>query len=229
MKGGDSIINEIKELNKAILFKNEIQHSKKGNNYYVLNVELVFHKQQLRRGLEADYKLPTEKLQRETELYLNGIEDTATYRDAGITWWDYVGNYMVNSYPQHFAKAKNIFMKVKTGLKKGKQSRNWFIDLNTVGPTSQHACISYIQLQNKISADNKSHLVVTVYQRSADVSIGLPCDIYQVQNMIEKYVGEIDTLHWYIGNAHIYENNMEATRKWLDTNERQKYIQNTGE
>ena len=56
---------------------------------------------------------------------------------------------------------------------------------------------------------------MTVFQRSADSSLGLPSDIYQMY-LISKLINvELANITFFIGNAHIYENNIENTIKLL--------------
>ena len=71
-------------------------------------------------------------------------------------------------------------------------------------------CLSLIQFQ---IFDNK--LNITVYQRSADSNLGLPSDIYQIY-LISKLINlKLNNITFFIGNAHIYENNIEETKKML--------------
>jgi len=61
-------------------------------------------------------------------------------------------------------------------------------------------------------------LYTTVYQRSADSNLGLPSDIYQIfliSNMINIPLANIT---FFIGNAHIYENNIDNTYELLKGN-----------
>ena len=77
-------------------------------------------------------------------------------------------------------------------------------------PTNQLPCLSLIQFQ---ISDNK--LNMTVFQRSADSSLGLPSDIYQMY-LISKLINvELANITFFISNAHIYENNIKNTIKLL--------------
>ena len=56
---------------------------------------------------------------------------------------------------------------------------------------------------------------MTVFQRSADCSLGLPSDIYQMY-LISKMIDiELNNITFVIGNAHLYNNNIENTKKLL--------------
>ena len=58
-----------------------------------------------------------------------------------------------------------------------------------------------------------------MYQRSADSSLGLPSDIYQVF-LISKLINiPLANITFFIGNAHIYENNIDNTYELLKGNE----------
>lgn len=221
------MLKEYRKLCWEIFKSSNYQENKKGMSKYLLNYHMIFKRASLEKDIADEYSLPTYKLITEMKLYLRGESSTAKYREKGIEWWNYAGDEMINSYPHHFKNAEAVLRDVYKGLTKCKSSRNWFIDLNSVGDTTQHACISYIQLQNAVSKGNNSKLIVTVYQRSADVSLGLPCDLYQIKWLIETYtMHKIHEMHWIIGNAHIYLNNIDATEKFLRKKERQKYIQN---
>ena len=36
--------------------------------------------------------------------FMQGVRDVEKYKEAGITWWDYCGHTLVNSYPTYFEK-----------------------------------------------------------------------------------------------------------------------------
>ena len=58
-------------------------------------------------------------------------------------------------------------------------------------------------------------LVVSAYQRSSDASLGLPSDIYHLY-LISKRIGlPLKSITLYLGNVHIYDNNIENTKELL--------------
>ena len=81
--------------------------------------------------------------------------------------------------------------------------------------TNQLPCLSLIQFQIVQYTNGKEELLITVYQRSADSNLGLPSDLYQMY-LISKMIDiELGSITFYIGNAHIYENNIKETKQML--------------
>ena len=77
--------------------------------------------------------------------------------------------------------------------------------------TSQLPCLSLIQFQ---ISNEKLH--ITVYQRSADSNLGLPSDIYHTL-LISKMIDiPLANITFFIGNAHIYSNNIDKTKQLLE-------------
>src|SRR5699024_9683209 len=95
--------------------------------------------------------------------------------------------------------------------KEKRPSKNYVLFIGETGvETNQLPCLSLIQFQ--ISQDE---LYITVYQRSADSNLGLPSDIYQIF-LISKLINvQLANITFFIGNAHIYENNIDNTYRLL--------------
>ena len=62
-------------------------------------------------------------------------------------------------------------------------------------------------------------LVVSAYQRSSDANLGLPSDIYHLYLMARQIDLPLKRITLTFGNVHIYDNNVEGTRKLLDGEE----------
>jgi thymidylate synthase len=62
----------------------------------------------------------------------------------------------------------------------------------------------------------KDKLVITAYQRSSDASLGLPADVYHLY-LISKHIDvPLKSITLFLGNVHIYENNVDLTKEMLD-------------
>lgn len=80
---------------------------------------------------------------------------------------------------------------------------------------------------NEALPDGGIQLVLSAYQRSSDANLGLPADIYhlyQISRLIDLPLKSV-TLNF--GNIHLYENNIEKTRKLLSGEENIRFELNT--
>jgi len=202
--------NKYFDLLSKILVKNNTQTAKKASSIYSLNETLTFNENELLE-LFSNYKVAKAKLSKELELYMQGETRVNKYNKEGINWWDYCSPELVNSYPTYFKELENIIKKVNTG--RGSKNNVLFIGSSSE-KTNQLPCLSLIQFQVLNNA-----LTISVYQRSADSNLGLPSDLYQVY-LISKMINfPLKELTFFIGNAHIYENNIEATNNMLNGKE----------
>jgi len=199
-------MNKYYKLLQKILLKGKIQIAKKNNSIALLNEKLSFNEKELIK-LFKEHKVAKNKLSDELELYMSGVTEIKNYNEKGINWWDYCSPKLLNSYPTYFKDLPQLINKINTL----KPSKNYILFIgNTIAETNQLPCLSLIQFQ---IFDNK--LNITVYQRSADSNLGLPSDIYQVY-LISKLINlKLNNITFFIGNAHIYENNIEETKKML--------------
>lgn len=81
---------------------------------------------------------------------------------------------------------------------------------STDAESNQSPCLSLIQFQID---DDK--LVVSAYQRSCDANLGLPADIYHLYLISRQIDFPLKSITLNIGNVHIYENNVDATKLLL--------------
>lgn len=91
----------------------------------------------------------------------------------------------------------------------------------TEAPTNQAPCLSLIQYQIE-----EGELVISAYQRSSDASLGLPSDLYHLYLMSRQIELPLRSITLNLGNVHIYDTNIEATRRMLDGEEGVKYTLN---
>lgn len=66
---------------------------------------------------------------------------------------------------------------------------------------------------------DEGELVVSAYQRSSDANLGLPSDIYHLYLMARQIDLPLKSITLLLGNVHIYENNLDKTRRLLDGEE----------
>ena len=58
-------------------------------------------------------------------------------------------------------------------------------------------------------------LVISAYQRSSDASLGLPADLYHLYLIIRQIDLPLKSITLTLGNVHIYENNIDSTKRLL--------------
>jgi len=84
----------------------------------------------------------------------------------------------------------------------------------TNAESNQAPCLSLVQFQI-----DEGELVLSAYQRSSDANLGLPADIYHLYLMARQIELPLKSITLFLGNVHIYENNIERTRELLAGNE----------
>lgn len=202
-----NIMNKYHKTLEKILKKGNLQENKKGNIKYLLNETLSLKPIDLLEILEG-HAVARNKLRNELDLFMQGERNTEAYREVGITWWDYCGPILVNSYPTYFEQLPGLIKRIN---KEKRSSKNYvlFLGANTID-TNQQPCLSLIQFQI-----NKGKLVLSAYQRSSDASLGLPSDIYHLY-LISRQIGiPLKSITLFLGNVHIYENNLKPTKLLL--------------
>lgn len=198
------VYNKYFDLLERIVGEGKEQKQKKGEILYLLNQVLSFNKAELDELLNEHYKVPEKLLKRELELYMAGVTEVAKYKEQGIHWWDYCAPTMVNTYPTYFGKLPALIEKIN---KEKRPSKNYVLFIGETGvKTSQLPCLSLMQFQ--LTQDG---LNLTVYQRSADSNLGLPCDLFHAYEIMNLIDAPFNNLTFFIGNAHIYKNNVNNT------------------
>lgn len=190
-----------------ILRNGKEQANRKGRIRYLLNERLELTPGDLLDIFES-HGIARKKLKTELGLFMQGERDVEKYREAGITWWDYCGHTLVNSYPTYFEKLPPLVAKINA---EKRNSKNYVLFLGATGvETNQAPCLSLVQFQ--IDGDE---LVVSAYQRSSDANLGLPADIYHLYLMARQIDLPLQSITLDLGNVHIYENNLARTRELL--------------
>lgn len=68
--------------------------------------------------------------------------------------------------------------------------------------------------------------MVTAYQRSSGANLGLPADLYNIYLMTRRIEIPLKSITLNLGNVHIYESNIEATKRLLNGDGDVKFLLN---
>ena len=200
-------MNKYYQILDKILQTGKTQTNKKGCIKYLLNERLMLTPADLLDIFES-HGIARKKLKEELKLFMQGIRDVEKYKEAGITWWDYCGHTLVNSYPTYFEKLPPLIAKIN---REKRNSKNYVLFLGETGVESNQApCLSLVQFQIE-----EGELVLSAYQRSSDANLGLPADIYHLYLMARQVELPLKSLTLDLGNVHIYENNINRTMELL--------------
>ena len=208
-------MNKYHSILRKIMAEGKEQRNKKGSIRYLLDERLTLTPADLLDIFEG-HGLARKKLRAELSLFMSGERSVERYREAGITWWDYCGQTLVNSYPTYLEKLPPLVARIN---RERRSSKNYVLFLgSTDAETNQAPCLSLVQFQI-----DGGELVVSAYQRSSDANLGLPSDIYHLYLMARMIDLPLKTITISFGNVHIYENNLENTRRLLDGEEGIKF------
>lgn len=200
-------MNKYHKLLEKILDKGKLQENKKGNSIHLLNEQLKLTPADLLEMFEG-HALARNKLRAELQLFQQGERDTQKYREVGVSWWDYCGPILINSYPTYFKKLPPLIRRIN---KEKRPSKNYVLFLGQTGVnTNQQPCLSLIQFQI-----DRSKLVMSAYQRSSDASLGLPADIYHLYLISRQIELPLKSITLNLANVHIYHNNVASTKAML--------------
>lgn len=207
--------NKYYSLLGKILSEGKIQNNKKGKIKYLLNEQLSLTPIDLLDIFEG-HNIARKKLKNELQLFMQGERSVEKYRELGISWWDYCGSILVNSYPTYFEKLPPLISKIN---REKRNSKNYVLFLGETGMESnQSPCLSLVQFQI-----DDGRLVVSAYQRSSDANLGLPADIYHLYLMARQIDLPLKSITLNLGNVHIYENNLRNTELLLSGKENVKF------
>lgn len=207
--------NKYYSLLGKILSEGKIQNKKKGKIKYLLNEQLSLTPVDLLDIFEG-HNIARKKLKNELQLFMQGERSVEKYRELGISWWDYCGSILVNSYPTYFEKLPPLISKIN---REKRNSKNYVLFLGETGMESnQSPCLSLVQFQI-----DDGRLVVSAYQRSSDANLGLPADIYHLYLMARQIDLPLKSITLNLGNVHIYENNLRNTELLLSGKENVKF------
>lgn len=207
--------NKYHQILKRILDTGREQSNRKGNIKYLLNEQLTLTPADLLDIFEG-HGIARKKLRSELKLFMSGERSVEKYREAGINWWDYCGSILVNSYPTYFEKLPPLIRRINT---EKRSSKNYVLFLGATEVESNQApCLSLVQFQIEDGS-----LVLTAYQRSSDANLGLPADIYHLYLMARHIDLPLKSITLFLGNVHIYENNIDNTNRLLSGEDAVKF------
>ena len=215
VESNHNAMNKYYQMLDKILLSGKMQCNKKGNIKYLLNERLALTPADLLDIFEG-HNIARRKLKNELQLFMQGERCVEKYRDAGINWWDYCGSILVNSYPTYFEKLPPLVAKIN---REKRNSKNYVLFLGATDAESNQApCISLIQFQIE-----EGELVLSAYQRSSDASLGLPADIYHLYLIAKQIDLPLKSITLNLGNVHLYENNIENTRRLINGDENVRF------
>lgn len=214
----DGTMNKYYAMLEKVLTQGKKQTNKKGNIYYLTNEQLHLHPIDLLEIFEG-HPIARKKLKNELALFMAGEESVEKYREVGISWWDYCGSTLVNSYPTYFKELPLLINKIN---KEKRNSKNYVLFLGETNVESNQApCLSLIQFQIE-----DGELVLTAYQRSSDANLGMPADLYHLYLISRQIDLPLKSITLFLGNVHIYETNVEQTKKLLEGDNTVKFTLN---
>ncbi len=212
-------MNKYHHILNKVLTKGKTQTNKKGVIRYLLNEQLSLSPADLLEIFEG-HSIARKKLRSELQLFMQGERNVEKYRDVGINWWDYCGSILVNSYPTYFEKLPPLIERIN---REKRNSKNYVLFLGSTNAESNQApCLSLVQFQIE-----EGELVVTAYQRSSDANLGLPADIYHLYLMARQIDLPLKSITLFLGNVHIYQNNIGKTELLLGGDDNVKFDLNT--
>ena len=137
-------MNKCHSLLQKILAEGKVQQNKKGRITCLLNQQLTLTPADLLAIFES-HGIARRKLKDELRLFVSGERDVARYREAGITWWDYCGETLINSYPTYMKQLPPLIERIN---RERRNSKNYVLFLGQTGAeTNQAPCLSLIQFQ----------------------------------------------------------------------------------
>lgn len=200
-------MNKYHQILDRIITAGRTQENRKGRIIYLLNERLDLDPGDLLDIFE-DHGMARKKLKTELLLFMSGERSVERYREAGINWWDYCGQTLVNSYPTYLEKLPPLIARIN---REKRSSKNYVLFLGATDAESNQApCLSLVQFQIECG-----RLVMSAYQRSSDANLGLPADLYHLYLMARQIDLPLKSITLNIGNVHIYEGNIDRTRRLL--------------
>lgn len=210
-----SVMNKYYRILEKVLTDGKRQENRKGSIVYLLNERLSLTPADLLDIFEG-HGIARRKLRSELRLFMQGERQVEKYREAGINWWDYCGSILINSYPTYFEKLPGLIDKIN---REKRNSKNYVLFLGATDAESNQApCLSLVQFQI-----DEGELVLSAYQRSSDANLGLPSDLYHLYLMSRQIELPLKSITLNLGNVHIYENNIDGTRRLLAGDENVKF------
>ena len=160
--------------------------------------------------------------------FLRGEDNISWLQEQDVHIWDdwadtdgYVGplyGAQWRSWIGADGRAHDQIQKLVHGLREDPHSRRHLVSAWNVGELSEMAlapCHAFFQCY----VSNDDRLSLQVYQRSADLFLGVPTNIASyalLTHMLAQQTGlGVDELIWTGGDCHIYDNHVEQVKEQL--------------
>lgn len=173
--------------------------------------------------------VPMKPIKAELLWFLRGEDDISWLQKQGVHIWDdwadtdgYVGplyGVQWRSWINSDDMAIDQLRRLITGLKHDPHSRRHLVSAWNVGELSEMAlapCHAFFQCY--VSNDNR--LSLQVYQRSADLFLGVPFNIASYALLLNMLAQQADLsvgeLIWTGGDCHIYDNHVSVVKAQLE-------------
>ena len=190
-----------------VLAEGKTQQNKKGKIKYLLNEQLTLTPADLLDIFES-HGIARKKLKEELKLFMQGERNVERYREAGIAWWDYCGQTLVNSYPTYMEKLPPLIERIN---KEKRNSKNYVLFLGATDAESNKT------VPEPCAVSNRGRCIGCV-----GVSAQLRCkprtsfpDIYHLYLMARQIDLPLKSITLNLANVHIYENNIKPTERLL--------------
>ncbi len=172
-------------------------------------------------------KVHTKSIIHELLWFLKGETNTQYLRDNGVTMWDEwadaqgnlgpVYGYQWRTWPTPNGQSIDQISELMTRLKNDPDSRRLIVsawnvaDLPKMALAPCHAFFQFYVAQGKLSCQ--------LYQRSADIFLGVPFNIASYALLTEMIAQQCDLIPgdfvWTGGDCHLYSNHMEQIKTQL--------------
>ncbi len=172
-------------------------------------------------------KVHTKSIIHELLWFLKGETTTQYLRDNGVTIWDEwadaqgnlgpVYGYQWRTWPTPNGQSIDQISELMTRLKNDPDSRRLIVsawnvaDLPKMALAPCHAFFQFYVAQGKLSCQ--------LYQRSADIFLGVPFNIASYALLTEMIAQQCDLIPgdfvWTGGDCHLYSNHMEQVKTQL--------------
>ena len=218
------INDQYERLLEDVLDNGEPRHDRTG-----VGTRAVFGRQ-LQYDLSAGFPRITTKyvsmkvVKAELLWFLRGEDNISWLQEQGVHIWDdwadtdgYVGPLYGVQW-RNWGSAHDQINRLIRGLREDPHSRRHIVSAWNVGELGEMAlapCHAFFQCY----VSNDDRLSLQVYQRSADLFLGLPCNIASyalLTHMLAQQADlDVSELIWTGGDCHIYDNHTDAVRTQL--------------
>lgn len=216
--------DQYERLLKDVLDNGEPRHDRTG-----VGTRAVFGRQ-LRYDLSRGFPrittkyVPMKVVKAELLWFLRGEQNINWLRMQDVHIWDdwadtdgYVGPLYGYQW-RNWGSAHDQIQKLIQGLKSNPHSRRHLVSAWNVGDLPQMVlapCHAFFQCY----VSGEGCLSLQVYQRSADLFLGLPCNIASyalLTHMLAQQTGlSVGELIWTGGDCHIYDNHVDQVKEQL--------------